>query len=273
MSPDYAKEHTLKVRPVHELASNPMSIPISGIVGHTTALGYVIFNVQIESISSYNKDQVALVIKNLSGLGRHIPIILGTPTIHRVYRQMRESELHMALEEWQHTLLSYELAQGMYVNSMSPHVDTPTKYPTNTGQDPMDLDKTVVLEDKVTIPAFAPQIVCARTTKTQMIGHCLNLDPNLQTLLKGLWQIDDAKLDLLASSIIKLWKEHSPCPPLGYPELLPGIAPIRNIPVSEAIMTAISNLGYTVTNAPVSSAMADQAVTNLLDIMGERGPS
>ena len=69
MSPEYMKEHNLKVGPVHELASSPTSIPVSGIGGHTTAFGYVILNVQIEGIPSYNEDQIVLVIEDLSRLG------------------------------------------------------------------------------------------------------------------------------------------------------------------------------------------------------------
>ena len=77
----------------------------------------------------------------------------------------------MLLVERQHALISYELAQGMYVNLMSPHTDASTKFPTNTGQDPMD----VILEDRVTVLTFASQIVGARTEKTQMMGHRLNV--------------------------------------------------------------------------------------------------
>ena len=42
MSPEYMKEYSLKVSQVHKLASNQASIPVSGIGGHMTALGYVI---------------------------------------------------------------------------------------------------------------------------------------------------------------------------------------------------------------------------------------
>ena len=66
--PEYVRQHDLKVGPVCELASNPASISVSGIGGHTTALGYVIINVQIEGIPSYREDQVALVIEDLSGM-------------------------------------------------------------------------------------------------------------------------------------------------------------------------------------------------------------
>ena len=50
-----------------------------------------------------------------------------------------------------------------------------TKYPTNTGQNPMDLDEQLILTDKVTIPAFSSQIIRVRTKKTYMIGHRLNV--------------------------------------------------------------------------------------------------
>ena len=80
-------------------------------------------------------------------MGQRVPIILGTPTIHQVCCQMKESELVMAPEEWQHAVISYDVTQCILVNAMSPK-EKDTKYPTNTGQDPMDLDEPVVLDKK-----------------------------------------------------------------------------------------------------------------------------
>ena len=82
ITPAYCRQHKLKVRPVNELATNPTLIPISGIGGFTQALGCAIINVGIEGIGSYNKEQVVLVIEDVSGLGMRVPVILGTPTIH-----------------------------------------------------------------------------------------------------------------------------------------------------------------------------------------------
>ena len=67
--PEYCVKNGLKVRPVYELAMNPTLIPVSGIGGITSALGYAIINVQIPGIPSYNEEQVALVIQDVSGLG------------------------------------------------------------------------------------------------------------------------------------------------------------------------------------------------------------
>ena len=96
------------------------------------------------------------------------------PTIHRVCCQMKESELVMAPEEWQHAVISYNVTQHVLINAMSPK-EKGTKYPTNTGQDPMDLDEPVLLDKKVSIPAFTSKIVLARTKEMFMLGRCLNV--------------------------------------------------------------------------------------------------
>ena len=177
MTPAYVKEHKMKVRPVHNLSLHPTSIPISGIGGHTAALGYVIINVQVEGIPSYYEEQVALVILNVTQLGLKVPVILGTPTIHRLCHQMKESEIQMAPEEWQHDLLSYKASRNVSIHAMTPQLDSDPgiEYPTNMGQNPVNLDKPVLLKDKVIIPVFTSQIVHIRTRKTFMKGHRLNV--------------------------------------------------------------------------------------------------
>ena len=125
------------------------------------ALGYVIINIKVEGITSYYEEQVALVIPNVTQLGLKVQVILGTPTIHQLCLQMKESEIQTALEEWQHTLLSYEVSRNVSIHAMTPQLDPDPgiEYPTNTGQNPIDLDELVLLKDKVTIPVFTSQIV------------------------------------------------------------------------------------------------------------------
>ena len=90
---------------------------------------------------------------------------------------MKESEIDSAPDEWQHALCSYEVAQGIFLQSKAPGIDNKdgVKYPTNTGQNPMDLDEPIILTEKVIIPAFVSQIVKAHTKKTFMQGHWLNV--------------------------------------------------------------------------------------------------
>ena len=157
VAPTYVKQHKIKVQLVHDLTMHPTLILISSIGGHTTALGYIIINIQVEGIPSYYEEQVALVIPNVTQLGMKVPVILGTPTIHRLCQQMKESEIQTAPEEWQHALLSYEASRNVSILPMTPQLDQDSniKYPTNTGQDPTDLDEPVLFKDRVIIPAFA----------------------------------------------------------------------------------------------------------------------
>ena len=177
VTPTYVKEHKMKVRPVHNLALHPTSIPISSIGGHTATLGYVIINIQVEGIPSYYEEKVALVILNVTQLGLKVSVILGTPMIHWLCHQMKESEIQMAPEEWQHAFLSYEASRNVSIHAMTPQLDPDQgiEYPTNMGQNPVDLDELVLLKDKVIIPVFASQIVHIRTQKTFMKGHRLNV--------------------------------------------------------------------------------------------------
>ena len=169
---------------------HPTSIPISGIGGHTATLGYIIINIQVEGIPSYYEEQVVLVIPNVIQLGLKVPVILGTPTIHRLCHQMKESEIQTAPEEWQPALLSYETSRNVSIHAMTPQLDSDPgiEYPTNTGQNPVNLDEPVLLKDKVIILAFGSQIVHVRIQKTFMKGHCLNI------MVQPLYLEDKAKL-------------------------------------------------------------------------------
>ena len=174
VTPTYVKQHKMKVQLVHNLAMHPTSIPISGIGGHMVAFRYIIISVQVEGIPSYYEEQVALVIPNVTQLGMKVLVILGTP---KVCRQMKESEVQKVPEEWQHALLSYEVSRNVFIHAMTPQLgqDSNVEYPTNTGQDPTDLDEPVLLKDRVIIPAFASQIVHVRMQRTFMKGHRLNI--------------------------------------------------------------------------------------------------
>ena len=101
------------------------------------------------------------MILNVTQLGLKVLVILGMPTIHQLCHQMKESEIQMVLEEWQHTLLSYQVSRNVSIHAMTPQLDPDPgiEYPTNMGQNPINLDEPVLLKDKVTIPAFASQIV------------------------------------------------------------------------------------------------------------------
>ena len=47
--------------------------------------------------------------------------------------------------------------------------------PTNTNQNPLDLDEKVLLKNKCTIPGFESVVVQGRTHQTMMMGYWLNV--------------------------------------------------------------------------------------------------
>ena len=63
-------------------------------------IGYVIMNVQIKGISGYNEDQVTLVAHSSAEFAHHIPIILGTPTMDRAIKTLKESEIDKLATPW-----------------------------------------------------------------------------------------------------------------------------------------------------------------------------
>ena len=69
--------------------------------GITEPPGYIIIWVQIPYIPSYDEEQVALVVPDDSASIKKCSVVLGTPTIKRVIRAMKESEMENTPEAWQ----------------------------------------------------------------------------------------------------------------------------------------------------------------------------
>ena len=76
----YVSDHSLQVGPITDLIGSKVTCVGLGNV-YTRPLGYVIIWVQVDGVQGYDKDQIALVILDLSNFVAWIPVILGTPTI------------------------------------------------------------------------------------------------------------------------------------------------------------------------------------------------
>ena len=59
---------------------------------YTRPLGHVAW-VQVDGVQGYDKDQIALVIPDISNFAARVPVILGTPTISRIVNVMKEKEI------------------------------------------------------------------------------------------------------------------------------------------------------------------------------------
>ena len=69
--------------------------------------------------------------------------------------------------------VTYEWAQGFQFHQAS--LGERLKFPTNTAEDPLDLEEKVLLTDKCTIPGFQSVIVHGHTQRMMMMGNWLNI--------------------------------------------------------------------------------------------------
>ena len=86
-------------------------------------------------------------------------MIIGTPTTERVVRALKEFEMDTVPEEWQRARRAHEYVNSFFVRSMN----LAEPMPTNTNQNPLDLNEKVFLKNKCTIPGFESIVVWART--------------------------------------------------------------------------------------------------------------
>ena len=80
ITPRYVSDHSLQVGPITNLIGAKVTCVGLGNAC-TRPLGYIIIWVQVDGVQSYDEDQIALVIPDLSNFAAQIPLILGTPTI------------------------------------------------------------------------------------------------------------------------------------------------------------------------------------------------
>ena len=186
VTPEYVKKRKLDVGSIQDLNHHAGRIPLGGMGGNIQEpLGYVILRVQIPYVPSYDEEQVALIVEDDSSFIRKCPVVLGTPTINRAVRAMKETELEYAPEAWQRTRYAYEYAS--YIVQLDAE-EFDAQMPTNTGENPRDIDKKLFLKKKMTIPAFESAILHCRTKKFQMIG-C-----RLHAMTQATYREDEAHL-------------------------------------------------------------------------------
>ena len=170
---EFVKARGLGVGSIQDLNDHNGRIPLSSLGGNVTEpLGYIVIQVQIPYVPSYDEDQVALVVRDDSCFISQCLVVLGTPTINWVIWAMKESELESAPEAWQSARYSNEYAN--YMVQMDP-ADNGVTMPTNTGQNPTDLDKIVLLKNRITIPAFETTVLHCCMKRTMMMGCKLHV--------------------------------------------------------------------------------------------------
>ena len=114
VTPEFVRERGLDVASIQDLSGHNRCIPLSGLGGKIMEpLGYVMFRVQIPHVPSYDEDQVALVVVEDSHFLKRCQVVLGTSTINRAVRAMKELEMEAAPEAWRSAQHTYEFANYM----------------------------------------------------------------------------------------------------------------------------------------------------------------
>ena len=229
---------------IQDLNEHKGHIPLSGLGGRVMEpLGYMMLWVQILYVPSYDEDQVALVVLEDSSFLRKCQVVLGTPTINRAIRAMKELEMENALEAWQSTQHTYEFANYMvHLNSE----DYGMTMPINTGENPTDLDEFDLLKNKATIPAFESIILHCHTRRTMMMGYKLHVMaqatyledqanlPNGVYVVKTYTELHDGSHNV---SVV-LWNL------TGKPVHLPACRPVARVVAANAIPDATPSLEF-----------------------------
>ena len=147
-------------------------------------IGYVIMSMQINGISSYNEDQVALMAHSSAEFAHHVPIILGTPTMDWAIRALKESEIDRLATPWACVRKS-TLLQAATTRVAAVRADVATKPIDVTGY-----EELVHLLMAEVVEPFETLVVKARTKITFTAGrlHCstLAMDSKDGTLPPGL---------------------------------------------------------------------------------------
>ena len=92
MTSEFVKANSLDVSPLSNLVD--CTLKINGFGGlFFWPQGYANIRVQVEGVSGYNKDQVALVIPDSTTFGSSALVTLGTPTINQIVNVIKENEV------------------------------------------------------------------------------------------------------------------------------------------------------------------------------------
>ena len=130
--------------------------------------------VQVDSIWSYDEDQIVLVILDFPNFAARVPVILEMPTIGQVVNIMREAEMDALATPWANARAAYLLL----VHRMTPIEvgnDQEEKFDVN------DYDLLMYTQKVETIEPFSSHIVPVKTGKAYLREHVNAMIQTLQT--------------------------------------------------------------------------------------------
>ena len=106
--PKYVSDHSLQMGAITNLLGAKDACAGLGNA-YVRPLGCVIIWVQVDRVQGYDKDQIALVILELSNFVAWVPVILGIPTISWVINVIKEAEIDTLPMPWLHARVTHLL--------------------------------------------------------------------------------------------------------------------------------------------------------------------
>ena len=122
----------------------------------TQPMGYIVIWVQVDGVQGYDKDQIALVIPDLSNFAGRVPIILGTLTISHIVNVIKEKEIDTLATPWVNAWLAYLLAVWWATTIVENDKIAAGE------SDASEYDEVVTTKDTATIDAFSSHVIHAR---------------------------------------------------------------------------------------------------------------
>ena len=173
ITPKYVSDHLLQVGPITDLIGAKVTCVGLGNA-YTRPLGYVIIQVQVDTVQGYDKDQIALVIPDFSNFAAQIPMILRTPTISRVVNVMKEVEVDALAMSWANARVAHLLSVH---RMMTVEVGDGLKEEPDTD----GYDQSMYTPNVETIEPFSSHIVPVKAGRAYTGGHINVMVQALQT--------------------------------------------------------------------------------------------
>ena len=134
---------------------------------YTQPLGYVIIWVQVDGVQGYNKDQIALVVLDLSNFVERIPVILGALTISHIVNVMKGREIDALEMPWAYARVAHLL-------SVCTAAATVMSNKTTEDSSLKGYDGVVITQNMEIIDAFSSQVIPVKAEKGYM-GKGINV--------------------------------------------------------------------------------------------------
>ena len=167
VTPGFVENHSLDVRPLSDLIDRGV---ICAGLGNTLTwpIGYIIIWVQVDEVQGYDKDQIALVVPDLSNFEAWVPTILGTLTIGCIMNVIKENKIDTLVTPLVNAHVAYLLAVR-WVTAMLEDDKVTTRVLDST-----EYDEVVTTKGSEMIEAFSSKIIYAQM-KTVFTNVRLNV--------------------------------------------------------------------------------------------------